>query len=178
MFEQFFFPFRLEICTPSNNRPQRHFTEVVLEKCTFKSSILKSMHSCYIIISLTKDLEQWKQEYVLIALLTLKTVIVTLQTFRYPSTPYWRKDNTRHKSWNTCVIFSFPNFDLGVTVISMHQNTRGSTLGWKRAYFSENKGVKTEYKKFGENSRDMASVSTICDEYCRILMEQRKSGRL
>ena len=176
MFEQFFFPFRLEICTPSNNRPQHHFTEVVLEKCTFKSSILKSMHSCYIIISLTKDLEQWKQEYVLITLLTLKTVIVTLQTFR--STPYWRKDNTRHRSWNTCVIFPFPNVELGITVVSVLQNTRGSTLGWKRAYFSENKGVKTECKKFGENSRDMASVSTICDEYCRILKEQRKSGRL
>ena len=135
MFEQFFFPFRLEICTPSNNRPQRHFTEVVLEKFTFKSSILKSMHSCYIIISLTKHLEQWKQEYWLITLLTLKTVIVTLQTFRYPSTPYWRKDNTRHRSWNTCVIFPFPNVDLGITVVSVLQNTRGSTLGKERSTF-------------------------------------------
>ena len=32
---------------------------------------------------------------------------------------------------------------------------------------SENKGVKSECKKFGENSRKTASVSTICDEYCR-----------
>ena len=30
---------------------------------------------------------------------------------------------------------------------------------------SENKGVKSECKKFGENSRQIATVSTICDEY-------------
>ena len=30
----------------------------------------------------------------------------------------------------------------------------------------ENKGVKSECLKFGENSRQMPSVSTICDEYC------------
>ena len=31
---------------------------------------------------------------------------------------------------------------------------------------SENEDVKSECKKFGENSRQMAPVSTICDEYC------------
>ena len=31
----------------------------------------------------------------------------------------------------------------------------------------ENKGVKSECMKFGENSRQMPSVSAICDEYCR-----------
>ena len=30
----------------------------------------------------------------------------------------------------------------------------------------ENKGVKSECMKFGENSRQMPSVSTIFDEYC------------
>ena len=40
--------------------------------------------------------------------------------------------NTRHKSWNTCVIFPFPNVDLGITVVSLLQNTRGSTLGKDR----------------------------------------------
>ena len=40
-------------------------------------------------------------------------------------------------------------------------------LGRKGAHLSENKGVKSECKKFGENSRKTASVSTICDEYCR-----------
>ena len=34
------------------------------------------------------------------------------------------------------------------------------------AHLSENKGVKSECKKFGKNSRQMASVSTVCDEYC------------
>ena len=36
---------------------------------------------------------------------------------------------------------------------------------------SENKGVKRECKKFGENSRQMAPVSTICDEYCRLTVQ-------
>ena len=43
--------------------------------------------------------------------------------------------NTRHKSWNTCVIFLFPNVDLGITVVSLVQNTRGSTLGKERGKF-------------------------------------------
>ena len=33
---------------------------------------------------------------------------------------------------------------------------------------SENKGVKSECKKFGDNSGQVASVSTICDEYCSL----------
>ena len=35
------------------------------------------------------------------------------------------------------------------------------------AHLSENKGVKSECMKFRENSRQMAPVKTICDEYCR-----------
>ena len=38
--------------------------------------------------------------------------------------------------------------------------------GRRGANVSENKGVRSECKKFGENSRQMAPVSTICDEYC------------
>ena len=34
-------------------------------------------------------------------------------------------------------------------------------------HLSENKGVKSECKKFGKNLRQMAPVSTICDKYCR-----------
>ena len=45
--------------------------------------------------------------------------------------------------------------------------------GRRGAHLSENEGVWNEYKKFGENSRQMASVSTICDEYC-IKSEERK----
>ena len=40
--------------------------------------------------------------------------------------------NTSHKSWNICVIFPFPNVDLGITVVLLFQNTRGSTLGKER----------------------------------------------
>ena len=43
--------------------------------------------------------------------------------------------NTRHKSWNTCVIFPFPNVDLGITVILLLQNMRGSTMGKERRKF-------------------------------------------
>ena len=41
---------------------------------------------------------------------------------------------------------------------------------WGRggAHLSVNKSVKSECKKFGENLRKMASVSTICDEDCRL----------
>ena len=77
--------------------------------------------------------------------------------------------NTRHKSWNTWLIFLFPYVDLSIAVISVLQNTHGSTLGRRGAHLIENKGVNSECKKFEENSRKMASVSTICDEYCSIL---------
>ena len=35
------------------------------------------------------------------------------------------------------------------------------------AHLSENKDVKSECKKFGKNSGQMAPVLMICDEYCR-----------
>ena len=59
-------------------------------------------------------------------------------------------------------------YDLGIAVISI----RAPKYTWlnigegEGAHLSENKGVKSECKKFGGNSRKMASVSTICDEYC------------
>ena len=37
--------------------------------------------------------------------------------------------------------------------------------GRRGANVSENEGVRSECKKFGENSRQMVPVSTICDEY-------------
>ena len=48
--------------------------------------------------------------------------------------------NARHKSWNNCVIFPFPNVDLGITVVSVLQNTRGSTLGKERGTFEWERG--------------------------------------
>ena len=46
--------------------------------------------------------------------------------------------------------------------VAQHWRRRGPNL-------SENKGVRSECKKFGENSREMVPVSTICDEYCRLI---------
>ena len=66
----------------------------------------------------------------------------------------------------------FPNVDLGITVVSVLQNTRGTTLGgggggWERAHYSENKSVRSKnLKNFPENSRETVSVSTISDEHC------------
>ena len=68
---------------------------------------------------------------------------------------------------STKILKHFPNVDLGITVVSVLQNTRGSTLGRERAHYSENKSVRSKnLKNFPENSRETVSVSTICDEYC------------
>ena len=67
------------------------------------------------------------------------------------------------------MIFSFSDVDLGITVVSVLQLVRvAQHWGRKGAHLSEKKGGKSECKKFGENSRKTASVSTICDEYCRL----------
>ena len=65
------------------------------------------------------------------------------------------------------ILKQFPNVDLGNTVVSVLQNTRGSTLGRERAHYSENKSVRSKnIKNFPENSRETVSVSAICGEYC------------
>ena len=46
--------------------------------------------------------------------------------------------------------------------MAQHWGRRGANL-------SENEGARSECKKSGENSRQMAPVSTICDEYCSLL---------
>ena len=52
-------------------------------------------------------------------------------------------------------------------MVSVLQNTRGSTLGRERAHYSENKSVRSKnLKNFPANSREAVSVSTICDQYC------------
>ena len=64
------------------------------------------------------------------------------------------------------ILKHFPNVDLGNTVVSVLQNTRGSTLGRERAHYSENKSARSKnLKNFPENSRETVSVSAICDEY-------------
>ena len=71
-----------------------------------------------------------------------------------------RNSNPRHKSWNTCVIFPSPTL---IWVCSHFSAPKYARLNI--GDLSENKGVKRECKKFGENSRQMAPVSTTCDEY-------------
>ena len=52
--------------------------------------------------------------------------------------------NPRQKSWNSCVRFPFPNVDLGITVVSVLQNMRGSTWERESAHYSENKSVRSK----------------------------------
>ena len=49
--------------------------------------------------------------------------------------------------------------------------------GRRGEHLNEYKGVKSECKKLGENSRQMVSVSTICDEYCRVMRVIEESQR-
>ena len=87
---------------------------------------------------------------------TTKTTQPLLQVFYNP----------RHKSWNTCVIFRSPML---IWVCSHFSAPKYARLNI--GDLSKNKGVKGECKKFGENSRQMAPVSTICDEYCRLTVQ-------
>ena len=60
------------------------------------------------------------------------------------------------------------NVDLGLQSFQCSKIRSAQHWGGRGAHLSENKGVKSECKKFGENSRQMAPVSTISDEYCRL----------
>ena len=64
--------------------------------------------------------------------------------------------------------FPLPNVDLGLQSFQCSKIRSAQHWGRRGAHLSENKGVKSECKKFGENLRQMASVSLICDEDCRL----------
>ena len=64
--------------------------------------------------------------------------------------------------------FPLPNVDLGLQSFQCSKIRSAQHWGRRGAHLSENKGVKSECKKFGENLRQMASVSVICDEDCRL----------
>ena len=64
--------------------------------------------------------------------------------------------------------FPLPNVDLGLQSSQCSKIRVAQHWGRRGAHLSENKGVKSECKKFGENLRQMASVSSICDEDCRL----------
>ena len=66
--------------------------------------------------------------------------------------------------------FPLPNVDLGLQSFQCSKIRSAQHWGRRGAHLSENKGVKSECKKFGENSRQMAPVSTICDEHCRVAL--------
>ena len=56
--------------------------------------------------------------------------------------------NTRQISWNTCVYFPFPNVDLGITVVSVLQNTVDSTLRRENAHFRGENSVTYKSQDF------------------------------
>ena len=61
------------------------------------------------------------------------------------------KNPTRGVSINYCIVlyyFPFPNVDLGITVVSVLQNTRGSTLEREKAHFREENSVKYKSHDF------------------------------
>ena len=62
--------------------------------------------------------------------------------------------------------FPLPNVDFGLQSSQCSKIRVAQHWGRRGVHLIENKGVKSECMKFGENSRQMSSVSTICDEYC------------
>ena len=76
--------------------------------------------------------------------------------------------NTRQKSWNTRVSFPFPSVDLGIIVVSVLQNNCGVNIGEGEGHiWVRTKARRVNVRNVPQNSRQMVSVSTICDEYYR-----------
>ena len=76
--------------------------------------------------------------------------------------------NTRHKSWNTCVRFPFPNVNLGITVVSVLQKYAWLNVGEGDGHLWVRTNVwRVNVRNLWENSRETVSVSTVCDEHCR-----------
>ena len=67
--------------------------------------------------------------------------------------------------------FSLTNVDLGLQSFQCSKIRSAQHWGRRVAHLGANKGVKSECKKFGENSRQMAPVSAICDEYWRLKVQ-------
>ena len=66
--------------------------------------------------------------------------------------------------------FSLSNFVLGLQSFQYSKIRSVQHWGRRAAHLSENKGVNSECTKFGENSRQIAPVSTICGEYCSLVV--------
>ena len=84
-----------------------------------------------------------------------------------------RSYNTRLKSWNICVRFPFSNVDLCIAVIQAESSKYAwLNTGGGEEHISEF-SVRTKVRGvnvriFPENSSETVSVSTICDNYCRL----------
>ena len=130
---------------------RRAFDHICMEKACYKFLIIIIIIIIiiFIIIIVKQDRENYRPI----------TVLPVLGKVFY---------NPRHKSWNTCVIFRSPMLIWVCSHFSAPKYA-GLNIGkGGRAHLSENKGVKSECKKFGKNRRQMAPVSTICEEYCSI----------
>ena len=64
--------------------------------------------------------------------------------------------------------FPLPNVDSGLQSFQWSKIRSAQHCGRRGTHLSESKGVRSECKKSGENSRQMTPFSTICDEYCRL----------
>ena len=100
----------------------------------------------------------------------------SVKSFELPSAPKGEKKTPAIELQYSSQIlkhlsdFPFPNVDLGLQSFQCSKIRSAQHWGRRGAHLSENKGVKSECKKFGENSRQMAPVSTICDEHCRVAL--------
>ena len=64
--------------------------------------------------------------------------------------------------------FPLANVDLGLQSSQCSKIRVAQHWGREEHIWVRTISVKGEYKKLGENSTQMASVSTICDEYCSL----------
>ena len=100
----------------------------------------------------------------------------SVKSFEFPSAPKRRKKTPAIELQYSSQILKhlsdhpLPNVDLGLQSFQCSKIRSAPHWGRRGAHLSENRGVKSECKKFGENSRQMAPVSTICDEHCRVAL--------
>ena len=104
--------------------------------------------------------------YLLLLLLLLLLLCACISPIRWPYSPK-RQATILVTNLETLVWF-FPSPMLIWVLQSSHWSKIRVAQHWGRrgANLSENEDVRSEYKKSGENSRQMAPVSTNCDEYC------------
>ena len=148
------------------------YTLTVL-KISSKSWLLKSWHICWtnliwneksvIFISNCSNLDSHHEGIKLMPFLSMNLSTFASQSSLLVNELQYSSQNW---SWNTCVIFPFPNVDLGITVVSVLQNTRGSTLGKERGTLEWEQRCEAWMYKISQKFKKTGFVSMICDEYC------------